>query len=182
MLKLVVLLTLFSSISFAQIAYNTDACYGAAVTVAANKIAKDSNRKGSVLNQIGFVAEYCEYNSQYQSIECFDKKGRVDFEAVFESSEFKKKYNGLNEMTYLFATGTQGVDVYYNLKFVKPETSHTCTYIKTTVWTEGYEEMSHSMQKGDKTREEVQLCVSTCLATYDQPGAELKACIARCSK
>lgn len=181
MLKSVLLLTLISSVSFAQLADKTEACYGAAVSVAANKIAKDSKVKKSVLNDIGFVADYCEYNSKHQMIECYDK-GTVQFDVAFDSSKHRQKTDSLSEMTYLFQTGTQGVDVYYELKFVKPVSSRTCTYMKTSVWTEGYEEMSHSMQKGDKTREEIQLCISTCLATYDQPGAEFKACIARCNR
>lgn len=182
MLKSVLLLTLISSVSFAQLADKTEACYGAAVSVAANKIAKDSKTKKSILNDIGFVAEYCQYSGQNQMIECMNSKDVVQFDVAFDSSKHKQKNPNLSEMTYLFTTGTQGVDVYYELKFVKPETSRTCTYMKTSVWAEDTEEMFNPAQKGDKTRGEIELCVKTCLATYDQPSAEFKACIASCNK
>ncbi|MEQ1722595.1 MAG: hypothetical protein ABL930_05425 [Pseudobdellovibrio sp.] len=177
MLKSVLLLTLISSVSFAQLADKTEACYSAAIKVATYKIAKDSKINGSVLNEIGFVAESCSYDGRQDLILCSDAKGEVQFDVQFDSSNYKQKNNGLNEMSYLFTTGTQGVDVNYELHFVKPKTSNSCTYIKSSVWTDGYEEMS-----GDKTREEIQMCVSNCLSTYDRPGAELKACIARCDK
>jgi hypothetical protein len=136
MIKSVLLLTLISSVSFAQLADKTEFCYPAAIKVATYKIAKDSKVKGSDLNEIGFVAESCNYSGREDLILCYDAQSEVQFEFQFDSSAYKQKNNGLIEMSYLFTTETQGAIVNYELHFIKPKTANSCTYIKTFVRTD----------------------------------------------
>jgi hypothetical protein len=32
-----------------------------------------------------------------------------------------------------------------------------------------------------KTKEEIQMCIDICIQTFEQPGAELKACVTKCA-
>jgi hypothetical protein len=136
MLKSLLLFTLLSSVSFAQLGYKTEVCYPAAIKVATCKIAKDSKVKGSDLNEIGFVADSCNYSGREDLILCSDDQDNVQFDVQFESSAYKQKNNGLIEMSYLFTTGAQGAIVNYELHFIKAKTANSCTYIKTFVRTD----------------------------------------------
>ncbi len=165
-----------SSISFAQVNPETESCFAAAVQTAANKVAKDSRTKGSVLNEIGFVAESCVYHHATEMLNCTDGAGTVQFEVSFIRSMALKSSGDYRRMTYEFVTGTQGVDVHYELFFRKAVNSKSCIYESTEIWTEGFEEA------GKKTAEEIKLCIDDCIAAFDRPNAQFKACVAKCKE
>lgn len=167
---------LVSSISFAQVSPGTESCLTAAVQTAANKISKDSKTTGSVLNEIGFKAENCIYQPTTEMLNCFDSKGVLRFDVAFIRSTSLKAPADYRRMTYEFVTGTQGVDVHYELFFRKALNSKSCKYEGTEIWTDGYEEA------GGKTAEEVKLCIAECFAAFDRPGAEFKACVSKCKE
>lgn len=177
-MRLTLLLTVFvSSVSFAQVSPGTEVCFAAAVQTAANKIAKDSKTSGSVLNEIGFVADNCVYHRTAEVLKCFDQAGVEQFDVSFIRSTSLKSPAEYRRMTYQFVTGTQGVDVYYELFFRKPQGSNSCTYESTEIWTEGYEEAG-----GKKTAEEIKLCIDECFAAFDRPNAQFKACVSKCKE
>ena len=62
------------------------------------------------------------------------------------------------------------------LFFKQATGTRTCNYETTEVWTDGYEEA------GGKTADEVKQCIDECFAAFDRPGAELKACVAKCKE
>lgn len=176
-MRFTLLVTLFvSSVSFAQVSPGTESCFAAAVQTAANKVAKDSKTTGSVLNEIGFKAESCVYQRTTEMLSCVDKEGVEQFDVAFVRSSLLKSPSDYRRMTYEFVTGTQGVDVHYELFFRKAASSNTCKYESTEVWTDGYEEA------GGKTAEQIKLCIDECFAAFDRPNAEFKACVSKCKE
>ncbi len=140
-MRFILLISLFvSSIAFAQVSPGTESCFAAAVQTAANKFAKDSKTNGTVLNEIGFVAESCLYHRATEVLKCLDSAGTVQFDVAFIRSTALKLSGDFRRMTYEFVTGTQGVDVHYELFFRKPVNSNTCKYESTEIWTDGFEE------------------------------------------
>lgn len=176
-MRFTLIIALFlSSFSFAQVRPGTESCFAAAVQTAANKIAKDSKTSGSVLNEIGFVAENCVYHRATEVLKCFDRAGAVQFDVAFIRSTALKSPDDYRRMTYEFVTGTQGVDVHYELFFRKPVNSNSCKYESTEIWTDSYEEA------GGKTAEEIKLCIDECFAAFDRPSAQFKACVSKCKE
>lgn len=176
-MRFILFISLFaSSVSFAQVSPGTESCFAAAVQTAANKIAKDSKANGTVLNEIGFVAASCLYHRASEMLQCFDPAGIVQFEVAFIRSTALKPSGDFRRMTYEFVTGTQGVDVHYELFFRKPVNSNVCKYESTEIWTDGFEET------GGKTPEEIQMCIDDCFAAFDRPSAQFKACVAKCKE
>lgn len=128
------------SASFAQLREGTEPCFSAALNVATNKIAKDAKTKNSILNKIGFLADSCFYNGRQQNIVCIDAKGVIQFEVEFDRSDIDNRAHTHTEMSYQFITGTQGLNVYYVIYLVKGKTANSCSYAKTTVYTEDLED------------------------------------------
>lgn len=137
---LFVLSFLFGSLAMAQLDPKTEVCYPAAVKVASNKIAKDARDGRTVLSRIGFKAEECSYNEKEEAIVCYDAKGVAQFDVVFDYSKVNSSSKNLAKMSFQFKTGTQGLNVYYVLSFVKKVDASSCYYLGTTVYTEDYED------------------------------------------
>ena len=163
-----------TSVSFAQVSPGTESCFAAAVQTAANKIAKESRTNGSVLNEIGFVAESCIYHRATEVLKCLNPAGTVQFEVGFLRSTALNSSGEYRRMTYEFVTGTQGADVHYELFFKKSVSSNSCKYENTEIWTDGYEEA------GGKTADEIKQCIEECVAAFDRPDAQFKACVSKC--
>lgn len=179
MSKVFVLFMVLGSVAFAKVGVGTYDCFGAALRVAANKMAKDSQNKSSVLYRIGFKSNYCDFDAKNERIVCYNARDIEQFDAYLENSKINKDFGRFTEMSFIFKTGTQGLDVYYNLIFARGKNANSCTYIKTYVRTESTEE---SYSPNTKSQEEVQQCVRECIAAFDTPSAELKACVASCTK
>lgn len=184
MFKSALLIFVISALSFAfanaQLSPGTESCYPAAVKVATDKIAKDSKTKGSVLNKIGFVADFCKYDFKSEMINCYKSANEIYFDVGLGSGNVLNYGSKFNEVVYQFNTGTQGVDVHYELHFLSSSVGTLCQYQRTSVWTDGYEESGLPTQKNEKTPEEIKMCVAECQVAFDRPGAEYKACVSRC--
>lgn len=140
MFKALILIVFFGSIAIAQIQKGTEHCYRAALNVAANKIAKDSKTKNTLLNKIGFLADSCVYSPKYQNLVCLDAKGAEQFVVELQRSTIKRKANTHTEMAFDFVTGTQGINVHYIISMIKTPTARSCSYTKTEVYKEDLED------------------------------------------
>lgn len=136
MSKVFISVLLLCSVSFAKVGYGTYACYGAALRVAANKLAKDSQDQGSILNRIGLKAHYCEFAGNDEKIICYNARDTEQFEAYLVSSKINRDFAQFTEMSFFFKTGTKDVGVYYNIIFALGKNANSCTYVRTYIKSE----------------------------------------------